>query len=63
MNLQIAATLHGALVAVGPVPVHGTRHDAYAYAYAASGLAEVLTDYPTPADLGYVGVDGIDTVP
>jgi len=61
MNLQIAATLDGALVAVGPVPVHGARHDAYAYA--ASGLAAVLTDYPTFADLGYVGVDGIDTVP
>jgi hypothetical protein len=61
MNLQIAATLDGAIVAVGPVPVHGARHDAYAYA--ASGLAEVLTDYPTLADLGYVGVDGIDTVP
>ena len=41
MNLQIAATLDGALAAVGPVPVHGARHDAYAFA--ASGLAEVLT--------------------
>ena len=61
MNLQIAATLDGALAAVGPVPVHGARHDAYAFA--ASGLAEVLTDYPTVADLGYVGVEGIDTVP
>ena len=61
MNLQIAATLEGALVAVGPTPVHGARHDAYAFA--ASGMAEVLTDYPTVADLGYVGVDGIDTVP
>ena len=61
MNLQIAATLDGQLAAVGPVPVHGARHDAYAFA--ASGLAEVLTDYPTVADLGYVGVEGIDTVP
>jgi DDE superfamily endonuclease/Helix-turn-helix of DDE superfamily endonuclease len=43
MNLQIAATLDGALIAVG--------------------LAEILTDYPTVADLGYVGVDGIDVVP
>ena len=43
MNLQIAATLDGALAAVGPIPVHGARHDAYAFA--ASGLAEVLTDY------------------
>jgi hypothetical protein len=61
MNLQIAATLQGALVAVGPIPVHGARHDAYAYA--ASGLADVLADHPTVADLGYVGVDGIDSVP
>ena len=61
MNLQIAATLDGGLVAVGPVPVHGARHDAHAFA--ASGLAEVLTDHPTVADLGYVGVDGIDIVP
>ena len=61
MNLQIAATLDGPLAAVGPVPVHGARHDAHAFA--TSGLAEVLTDYPTVADLGYVGVEGIDTVP
>ena len=50
MNLQVAATLDGALVAVGPVPVHGARHDAYAFA--ASGLAEVLAERPTVADLG-----------
>ena len=61
MNLQIAATLDGALIAVGPVPVPGARHDAHAFA--ASGLAEILTEYPTVADLGYVGVDGIDVVP
>ena len=60
MNLQIAATPEGALVAVGPVPMHGARHDAYAYT--ASGLADILADHPTLADLGYVGVDGIDTV-
>jgi hypothetical protein len=47
MNLQIAATLDGELAAVGPVPVHGARHDAYAFA--TSGLAEVLTDYPRAA--------------
>jgi hypothetical protein len=41
--------------------VHGARHDGYSFA--ASGLAEVLTDHPTVADLGYVGVEGIDTVP
>lgn len=61
LNLQIASTLDGALVAVGPVPTHGARHDAYAFAV--SGLAEVLADHPTLADLGYVGVDGIDIVP
>jgi hypothetical protein len=61
MNLQIAATLNGVLVAVGEVPVHGARHDAHAYA--ASGLAERLGDLHTVADLGYVGVDGIDVVP
>jgi hypothetical protein len=61
MNLQIAATLDGALVAVGQIPVHGARHDAHAFA--ASGLAAVLTEHSTVADLGYVGVDGIDTVP
>ena len=49
MNLQIAATLDGALAAVGPVPVHGARHDAYAFA--ASGLAEVLTDEWFPRSL------------
>jgi hypothetical protein len=61
MNLQVAATLDGDLVAVGPVPVHGARHDAHAFA--ASGLADLLTDCATVADLGYVGVEGIDTVP
>jgi DDE superfamily endonuclease/Helix-turn-helix of DDE superfamily endonuclease len=61
MNLQVAATLDGALVAVGPVPVPGARHDAHAYA--ASGLAEVLAEFESVADLGYVGVEGIDTVP
>ena len=61
MNLQVAATLDGELAAVGPVPVHGARHDGYAFA--ASGLAEVLAGHPTVADLGYVGVEGIDTVP
>jgi len=61
MNLQISATLGGEIAAVGPVPVHGACRDAYAFA--ASGLAEVLTDFPTVADLGYVGIEGIDTVP
>ncbi|WP_226359078.1 transposase [Pseudonocardia sp. ICBG601] len=61
MNLQIAATLDGVLVAVGEVPIHGARHDAHAYA--ASGLAERLRDLPSVADLGYIGVEGINTVP
>ena len=61
INIQIAATLHGDLAAIGLIPVHGARHDAHAYA--ASGLAATLTDIHTLADLGYVGVDGIDTTP
>jgi hypothetical protein len=39
MNLQIAATLDGALMVVGPRPVHGARRDAHAFA--AFGLAEI----------------------
>ncbi|MGH3973690.1 MAG: transposase family protein [Pseudonocardiaceae bacterium] len=61
MNLQIAATLSGRLAAVGPIPVHGARHDAHAFD--ASGLAAALTDLATLADLGYVGVTGIELVP
>jgi len=61
MNIQVATTLDGTLAAVGATPVHGARHDAHAYP--ASGLAEALTDIHTLADLGYVGVDGIDVVP
>ncbi len=61
MNIQIAATLSGRLAAVGPIPVHGARHDAHAFA--ASDLKTVLADLPTVADLGYVGVEGIELVP
>jgi hypothetical protein len=61
MNLQIAATLSGRLVAVGTIPVHGARHDAHAFA--ASGLAALLDGLSAGADLGYVGVEGIDIVP
>jgi len=61
MNIQIAATLGGRLAAVGLIPVHGARHDAHAFA--ASGLAALLTDLGTAADLGYVGVEGIEIVP
>lgn len=35
------------------------RHDAHAFA--ASGLADFLADFPTVAIWSYVGVDGIDT--
>jgi DDE superfamily endonuclease len=61
MNIQIAATLGGCLAAVGLIPVHGARHDAHAFA--ASGLAATLADISTAADLGYVGVEGIEIVP
>jgi hypothetical protein len=65
MNVQIAASLTGDVAAIGPVPVHGARHDAYAFE--ASGLKELLEKSRNPdetaADLGYIGVDGIGTVP
>jgi hypothetical protein len=32
MNIQIADSVDGRLVAVGATPVHGARHDAHAYA-------------------------------
>ena len=65
MNVQIAAALNGDVAAIGPVPVHGARHDAYAFE--ASGMKALLensrhTD-DTAADLGYIGVDGIGIVP
>ena len=61
MNIHIAATLSGRLVAVGPIPVHGARHDAHAFA--ASDLKALLAELSTVADLGYVGVEGIEIVP
>jgi DDE superfamily endonuclease len=61
MNIQIAATLSGRLAAVGLIPVHGARHDAHAFA--ASGLAALLADISTAADLGYIGIEGIEIVP
>jgi hypothetical protein len=61
INVQVATTLDGRLIAVGAQPVHGARHDAYAYP--ASGLAEELADIHTVADLGYIGVEGIDLAP
>jgi transposase len=61
INIQIATDLDGEVVAISVTPVHGARHDAHAYA--ASGLAEALSGLHTAADLGYVGVTGIDVVP
>jgi hypothetical protein len=61
MNIQVAATLGGDVAAIGPVPVHGARHDAHAYA--ASGLKDAIAGHDTIADLGYTGVDGITIVP
>lgn len=65
MNVQIAANLNGDVAAIGPVPVHGARHDAYAFS--ASGLKDLLENSGatgnTAADLGYIGVSGIGTVP
>ncbi|MHB8188561.1 MAG: transposase family protein [Dermatophilaceae bacterium] len=61
MNIQVAATLDGRLIAVGAIPVHGARHDAYAHC--ASGLADALAGIHTLADLGYLGVEGIDLTP
>ena len=61
MNVQIAADLDGRIAAVGPLPVPGARHDAYAYA--ASGLADLLAGLHAMADLGYVGAEGVDLVP
>jgi hypothetical protein len=62
MNIQIAARLDGEVAAIGPVPVHGARHDAHAYE--ASGLKLLLGRVGNKAaDLGYIGVDGIDIVP
>jgi DDE superfamily endonuclease len=49
-------------LAIGPVPVNGARHDAYAFA--ASGLKARLEHLTNKvADLGYVGVDDIEIVP
>ena len=62
MNIQIAASLDGEVAAIGPVPVNGARHDAYAFA--ASGLKARLEHLANKvADLCYVGVDGIEIVP
>ncbi len=65
MNVQVAANLNGDVAAIGPVPVHGARHDAYAFE--ASGLKAMLEKFRDPdntgGDLGYIGVNGIGIVP
>jgi len=53
--------LRGRVAAIGPVPVHGARHDAHAFE--ASGLKAQLAGLPAAADRGYLGVEGIATVP
>lgn len=65
MNVQIPATLNGDVAGIGPVPLHGARHDAYAFE--ASGLKAMLENSSgtggAAGDLGYIGVDGIGIVP
>lgn len=58
LNVQVAATVEGRLLAVG-TPVHGARHDAHCWH--ASGLADSMAGMHILADLGYVGVDGLET--
>ena len=50
MNVQIACNLKGDVAAIGPVPVHGARHDAYAFE--ASGLKEILEQAIASGDTG-----------
>ena len=38
--MQIACNLNGDVAAIGQVPVHGARHDAYAFE--ASGLKDAM---------------------
>jgi transposase len=61
MNVQVAASLDGRIAAIGPLAVHGARHDAHAFE--ASGLKAKLAGIETAADLGYIGVEGITIVP
>jgi hypothetical protein len=61
MNVQIACSMDGDLAAIGPVPIPGARHDAHAYS--ASGLKDLMDGIHQLADLGYVGVEGVDLVP
>ena len=60
-NVQIACSMDGGIAALGPTPIPGARHDAHAYR--ASGLHAAMAGIHQQADLGYVGVDGIDLTP
>jgi hypothetical protein len=53
--------MDGRVAAVGPIAVHGARHDAYAFE--ASGLKQIIAGFSAIGDLGYTGVDGITIVP
>lgn len=57
-NVQVAATVAGFILAIG-LPVHGARHDAFCWQE--SGLAARLAGLHALADLGYVGIDGVET--
>lgn len=61
MNVQVAASMQGRIAAIGPIAVHGARHDAHAFE--ASGLKQIIETIPAIGDLGYAGVDGITTTP
>ena len=65
MNVQIACNLKGDVAAIGPVPVHGARHDATRSRPPASRKywRNRWSSGNTGADLGYIGVDGIGIVP
>jgi hypothetical protein len=47
MNVQVAANLDGRIAAIGPLAVHGARHDAHAFE--ASGLKVKLASTETAA--------------
>jgi hypothetical protein len=59
--MQMACSMDGDLAAIGPVPIPGARHDAYAYV--ASALKDLMDGIHQLANLGSIGVEGIDLVP
>jgi DDE superfamily endonuclease len=65
MNVQVAASLSGNVVAIGPHALHGARNDAVAFDM--SGMKDLLEkargEGNSGGDLGYIGVDGITIVP